>query len=168
VLRLRLIVRLRAEGWAFEAIRKRLGVSRLAVHRAMTAPPWKTAARNLASLGRRLKALRLAAGLSRRDPARQAVIDYGTVRKAEHGRCWPHPATFERLAKALGVTVAVLTGRSPCPEPQSPMATAGRDKLAIYLGMQLRRRRKGMQDLTLSPALCYASFLLRELQSNLV
>jgi transcriptional regulator with XRE-family HTH domain len=72
--RRRLMAGLRAKGWTYEAIGKRLGISRQAVHLALTAPPWKTVERDRAGLARRLKALRMAAGLSRLALARQARV----------------------------------------------------------------------------------------------
>jgi transcriptional regulator with XRE-family HTH domain len=119
------MVELRAKGWTYEAIGNRLGISRQAVHYALTAPPWKSVERDRPGLGRRLKALRMAAGISRRKLARQATVAYGTLRRAETGRSWPHQTTFERLAKAFGVNVADLTGEEPIALPPKSKAKRG-------------------------------------------
>jgi transcriptional regulator with XRE-family HTH domain len=111
--RRRVMARLRAKGLTYEAIGKRLGISRQAVHHALTTPPRQPVERDRAGLARRLKALRTAAGISRYSLARQATVDYRAICLAEAGRGWPFRATFERLAKALGVPVAVLTGEEP-------------------------------------------------------
>ena len=58
----RVMARLRAKGWSYGAIGKRLGISRQAVHLALSAPPRQTVERDLAGLARRLKALRMATG----------------------------------------------------------------------------------------------------------
>jgi hypothetical protein len=52
------MARLRAKGWSYGAIGKRLGISRQAVHRALTAP------------------LRQPVGLSPRGDASYAAIDF--------------------------------------------------------------------------------------------
>jgi transcriptional regulator with XRE-family HTH domain len=64
-----------------------------------------------AAIAKRVLALRLRAGMGRVHLAREAALTVGTVWRIEIGRCWPHPGTFGRLAKALGVTVAELMGR---------------------------------------------------------
>ena len=109
----RVMARLRAKGWSYGAIGNRLGISRQAVHHALTVPLRQPVERDRAGLARRLKDLRTAAGISRRILARKAGVDHVTVWYAETGHRWPQSATFERLAKALGTTVAVLTAEEP-------------------------------------------------------
>jgi transcriptional regulator with XRE-family HTH domain len=110
-LRLPLMVRLRTEGWTYAAIGQRLGISRQAVHHALTVSPRPRPGPGARQdLARCLKVMRHRAGISQDQLAKQAGLCHLTVRRIEEGRRWPHPATFERLAKALGVTVAVLTG----------------------------------------------------------
>jgi transcriptional regulator with XRE-family HTH domain len=118
--RRRLIARLRTEGLTFAQIGQRLGVTRQAVYHAHATPLGPTVERNRTELARRVKAQRMAAGISWRNLARQATVAYGTLRHAETGRSWPNRATFERLAKALGVAVAVLTGEEAMPRTAKP------------------------------------------------
>jgi lambda repressor-like predicted transcriptional regulator len=111
----RVMARLRAKSWSYGAIGKRLGISRQAVHHALTVPLRQPVERDRTGLARRLKDLRTAAGISRRILARKAGVDYVTVLYAEAGHSWPRRATFERVAKAIGVKVTVLTGEQPLP-----------------------------------------------------
>jgi transcriptional regulator with XRE-family HTH domain len=140
------IARLRAQGLTYEAIGKLLGVSRQMVHQTICPPAHRrtvtcseceghggiprsggaplclTCLRQpaKAALAKRGKTLRRVAGLSRPELARQAGLTLSTIRQAEIGGHWPHATTFERLAKALGVTVAVLTGEKPMPRNPKP------------------------------------------------
>jgi transcriptional regulator with XRE-family HTH domain len=62
----------------------------------------------LYSPGDRIRAHRLAAGLSRAALARRAGVSRHQVGTAESGRHQPTPDTLRRLAKALGVKAADL------------------------------------------------------------
>jgi hypothetical protein len=65
-------------------------------------------------------ARRRVAGISRPSLARQACLCCERLRSMEKGRSWPHPATLERLAVALGLTVVVLTGEKPVARTAKP------------------------------------------------
>jgi DNA-binding XRE family transcriptional regulator len=106
--------KLRAQGLTFKEIGERLGVTKQCVHRSLTVPLVQMAMPEVRlGLAQRLKELRQAAGINRASLAWQTSLSNVTIWKLETGRCWPHPATFKRLAQALGVTVAVLTGEEP-------------------------------------------------------
>jgi transcriptional regulator with XRE-family HTH domain len=62
-------------------------------------------------LGQRVKALRVAADLSRPALAAKVGLVLSTVYVIERENKPTKPATVEKLAKALGVTVAMLTGQ---------------------------------------------------------
>jgi transcriptional regulator with XRE-family HTH domain len=69
-----------------------------------------------ATLGHRLQALRLAAGLSRGDLSRRARVGSSRIGDYEHGRKKPHLSTTARLARALGVSLGALERGRPRPE----------------------------------------------------
>jgi transcriptional regulator with XRE-family HTH domain len=66
-------------------------------------------------LGQRVKALRLAANLTRPAVARKAGLVTSTVFVVERGSKPTKPTTVEKLAKALGVSVGMLTGQARLP-----------------------------------------------------
>jgi transcriptional regulator with XRE-family HTH domain len=61
-----------------------------------------------ATFGQRLKAFRLAAGLTKAELGKRARVFATAVGSYEAGRQYPRDARRERLAKALGVTVERL------------------------------------------------------------
>jgi DNA-binding XRE family transcriptional regulator len=61
-----------------------------------------------AAVGERLRAYRLAAGLSQRALGREAGVSGGAVSEWERGAKRPRPACLRRLAGALGVEPAKL------------------------------------------------------------
>jgi len=67
--------------------------------------------------GPRLKALRVAAGLSQQALARRLAVTLRTVRNWERGTSPPRFETGLRLARALGCTPNALAG---WPEPGAP------------------------------------------------
>jgi transcriptional regulator with XRE-family HTH domain len=69
-------------------------------------------------MGARLKALRVAAGLTQEGLARKADVGTDAVRKWETGRRTPGLDMAVKLAEALGVTVGVLAGTEPMPKPK--------------------------------------------------
>ena len=63
-------------------------------------------------LGRRLRAARLAAGLTQEKVAAAASVDYKRLQDLEGGRVNPTVKTLLRLAGAMGVDFwSLLTGR---------------------------------------------------------
>jgi DNA-binding XRE family transcriptional regulator len=64
--------------------------------------------RYAAAVGERLRAYRLAAGLSQRALGRQAGVSGGAVSEWERGLKRPRPSFLRRLAGALGVAPAKL------------------------------------------------------------
>jgi transcriptional regulator with XRE-family HTH domain len=73
-----------------------------------------------ATVGQRVQALRLAADLTRPAVAQKAGVVTSTVYGIERGTRPTTTATLEKLAKALGVSVAMLTGEKRLrvtPEP---------------------------------------------------
>ena len=61
-----------------------------------------------AAVGERLRAYRLAAGLSQAALGRKAGVSSGSVSEWERGQHCPRPGQLRRLAGALGVAVADL------------------------------------------------------------
>ena len=137
--RWRLMAQLRSQGLTLAEIGHRLGVTRQNVHRLLgqsrrqsvpcsacgtaiacagAIPFHLKAVVCLACVGKlpnatlrqRVRTLRLTAGMTRLQLAKRAGVDLSTVKAAEFGRHVPCATTVKRLAKALGVTVAVLTG----------------------------------------------------------
>ncbi len=77
--------------------------------------------------GRRLKAYRLAAGLTRHDLECRAGLSVGKVSRYEDGGRVPSPPTLARLARALGVPGKALAAnalsRKPRGRPRGGSAT---------------------------------------------
>jgi transcriptional regulator with XRE-family HTH domain len=65
------------------------------------------------TMGKRLKRLREAAGLSQSQLAAAAGVPLGTLRNWEYDRREPLLGAAARLASALGVTLDELAGRTP-------------------------------------------------------
>ncbi len=63
------------------------------------------------TMGKRLKRLRLAAGMSQPQLARAAGVPVGTLRNWEYDLREPLLGAAARLASALGVTLDELAGR---------------------------------------------------------
>ena len=70
------------------------------------------------SFGRRLKRLRMAAGLSQARLARAAGLPFGTVRNWEYDKREPLLSAAVKLAAALGVDLNVLAGVEEKPKPK--------------------------------------------------
>ena len=143
--RRRRMAHLRAQGLTYAEIGQRLGVSHQNVQRMIGDPrprqavpcsacgasiPCRRAVphdmatvlcpacvANLpkATLGQRLRALRLAAGLTREALARQAGVGPSTLTGAERGTRDTRLGTAHKLAIALGTTAAALNGEEPLP-----------------------------------------------------
>jgi transcriptional regulator with XRE-family HTH domain len=77
--------------------------------RRLATPGWGNAYR--AEVGRRMREIREAAGLSQRELARRAGITPGMLCLVEQGQTSPSTATATRLADALGVTLGELRQR---------------------------------------------------------
>ena len=60
------------------------------------------------SMGLRLRRIREAKGLSLRELAAGAGVDYTEINRIELGKVTPRLATLEKLAKALGVSLRDL------------------------------------------------------------
>jgi transcriptional regulator with XRE-family HTH domain len=65
--------------------------------------------------GERLRAYRLAAGLTRAELARRAELWGGALQAYEEGQSRPSSASLQRLAQALGVAPAALEPGGPVP-----------------------------------------------------
>jgi transcriptional regulator with XRE-family HTH domain len=68
-----------------------------------------------AEMGKRLKALRRAAGLSQARLAEASGVPVGTLRGWEYGRRTPLLDAAARVAVALGCTLGQLGGTEPLP-----------------------------------------------------
>jgi transcriptional regulator with XRE-family HTH domain len=73
-----------------------------------------------APLGDRLRAYRLAAGLTPSELARRAGVRPPSIADHEEGWARPRPATLARLAAALGAPLADLQASPPVPGKRSP------------------------------------------------
>ena len=60
-------------------------------------------------LGKNLKRIRTAKGISQGEIGRRLGVDKGFVSNIEHGKTNPTLATIAKLAKAIGVSVSELT-----------------------------------------------------------
>jgi transcriptional regulator with XRE-family HTH domain len=60
------------------------------------------------SLGRRLRYLRAQTGLTQFELGRKASMDRAYISRLERGRILPRYAALVRLARSLGVSVAVI------------------------------------------------------------
>src|SRR5262249_17030202 len=98
-------------------------------------------------VGFTVKRLRKAKGLSLEQLANRSKIDKGTIWRLEQGNhADTREHTVQNLARALGVDVAVLTGKSPAPEID--------DDSKYFLMSKLRFR--------ISDRACNAMFLVAE------
>ncbi len=68
------------------------------------------------AFGQRLRELRLAAGLTRRQLARKGCISQSTISKAELGRSEPSLSLILILGAALSITPGTLIGGLPAPQ----------------------------------------------------
>jgi transcriptional regulator with XRE-family HTH domain len=76
-------------------------------------------------MGQRLQRLRLAAGLSQSQLAGKSGVPIGTLRNWEQDRRVPLLDTAARVAQALGVTLDLLAGLGPEPEPPPAAEPSG-------------------------------------------
>lgn len=77
---------------------------------ARTSPGVKT---TLKALGVRVRALRIAAGLTQEQAGERAEIDMRHWQLVEYGRTNPTVATLVTIARALGVTIGELFDKDP-------------------------------------------------------
>jgi DNA-binding XRE family transcriptional regulator len=94
---------------------------------------------DLPRLGRQLRALRIAAGLTQAALAARAGVSAGALRAAESGRSNPALPTALALAAALGTTVERLVTRDPAEDVAlsragGPAATLPGAVLAVRAG----------------------------------
>jgi DNA-binding XRE family transcriptional regulator len=137
-------VRLRGQGLTFAQIGARLGITRQAAHALVAGPravgaveaccaacraPLAGARRTVGEVlcraclagrtevpfGLRLRSLRLAAGLTQRELARQAGRPRSSIKDYEAGRCRPGRATRRRLTHALGAS-DLAEAKPPAPK----------------------------------------------------
>jgi DNA-binding XRE family transcriptional regulator len=90
-----------------------------------------------ATFGERLKAFRLAVGLTRGELVQMAGIQSNSVQHYEEGRKQPQRLSREKLARALGLTVEVLQVSS---EPVTPPEKPARKKKTKPAGGKRRGR----------------------------
>ena len=83
-------------------------------------------------LGKRLEALRIQCGMSKRDVANALKIHDTTYGKYELGHREPDIETLEKLAECFNTTMGYIIGESPDPDPpQKEKAPALSGKEAI-------------------------------------
>jgi excisionase family DNA binding protein len=69
-------------------------------HEGEVVPVWR---QNRRRAGKRLRAIREAAGLNQIQLAAASGLTHEAISRLETGRCWPYAETVRKLAKALGV-----------------------------------------------------------------
>ena len=79
-----------------------------------------------ATFGQRLKAYRLALGLTQKEMAERIGKDHSTIAKFEHGVKEPTWTTLQALAKVLGVSCKVLGHRRSAGPPDGNSRNPGR------------------------------------------
>ena len=92
-----------------------LVATRAHAHEGEVVPAWR---QNRERGGKRLRAIREAAGLNQIQLAAASGLTHEAISRLETGRCWPYAETVRKLARALGV------------EPEQFIA---RDKIGLTL-----------------------------------
>ena len=69
-------------------------------HEGEVVPVWR---KNRKRAGKRLRAIREAAGLNQIQLAAASGLTHEAISRLETGRCWPYAETVRKLARALGV-----------------------------------------------------------------
>src|SRR5215207_8985728 len=69
-------------------------------HEGEVVPAWR---QNRRRAGKRLRAIREAAGLNQIKLAAASGLTHEAISRLETGRCWPYAETVRKLARALGV-----------------------------------------------------------------
>src|SRR5215213_10928267 len=77
-----------------------LAVTQARAHEGEVVPVWR---QNRKRYGKRLRAIREAAGLNQIQLAAASGLTHEAISRLETGRCWPYAETVRKLAGALGV-----------------------------------------------------------------
>jgi excisionase family DNA binding protein len=77
-----------------------LAAAQARAHEGEVVPVWR---QNRKRAGKRLRAIREAAGLNQIQLAAASGLTHEAISRLETGRCWPYAETVRKLAKALGV-----------------------------------------------------------------
>ncbi len=77
-----------------------LAVTQARAHEGEVVPVWR---QNRKRAGKRLRAIREAAGLNQIQLAAISGLTHEAISRLETGRCWPYAETVRKLARALGV-----------------------------------------------------------------
>ena len=77
-----------------------LAATQTRTHEGEVVPAWR---KNRTRAGKRLRALREAAGLNQIQLAAASGLTHEAISRLETGRCWPYAETVRKLARALGV-----------------------------------------------------------------
>ncbi len=97
-------------------------------------------------LGKRIRRLRLARGMSIYDLAREAGVSAPFVSHVETGRSWPGERTMRALARALNVTPASLTELRLTRNTQARLQKDPELLLAVAAALRNRQLRKRILD----------------------
>jgi excisionase family DNA binding protein len=108
------------------------------VHAGTVVPAWRADPRHA---GRRLRALREAAGLSQLQLEAASGLSHEAISRLEGGRKTPHAATVRQLAHALGVEPERFVGRDPIGLTMLTVAAA-----AAQLEVPVARMQTWLQD----------------------
>src|SRR5918994_1963570 len=79
-------------------------------HEGEVVPAWR---QNRKRAGKRLRAIREAAGLNQIQLAAASGLTHEAISRLETGRCWPYAATVRALARSLGVEPERFVARDP-------------------------------------------------------
>jgi excisionase family DNA binding protein len=77
-----------------------VAATRARAHEGEVVPAWR---QNRRRAGKRLRAIREAAGLNQIQLAAASGLTHEAISRLETGRCWPYAETVRKLAGALGV-----------------------------------------------------------------
>jgi excisionase family DNA binding protein len=77
-----------------------LAATQARAHEGEVVPVWR---QNRKRVGKRLRAIREAAGLNQIQLAAASGLTHEAISRLETGRCWPYAETVRKLARALGV-----------------------------------------------------------------
>lgn len=85
--------------------------------------------------GQKIKALRLQAGMSQEEIARQTQLSLRTIQRIENNETFPRGDSLKKIAAALGVTVEVFTTMAPAvlPLPAVKENICKEDKMVLVL-----------------------------------